>query len=576
MRLPPSVVSLIEAHLIPPQIQEIPKPSYKAFAANLRPLTPGSISTSRTRNQIRPKPAQTLANTTPALASKSAPKRDPLPPKYKTISLHGALERYAQNPSIALGTAHRLLDDKLSAPSTSSLVTNLIRRQRVFERIIRTCSQHPTTATVTIASIYQRMIEEGVPPNTDILKIVLGTAIKHGTPILPILRQLVGNEGLPEKMDIHLLVLIIRGIAREVVIKPSDLERVIEDCLISAGITERPVEFDEILVESYGRIGDLRGIINLLSKYKYQVLDTTSRSRSRSAVLSLHLQALTQWIENPLLRRKRRGSLFPRALAKDLIPIYGGPERMPLEWLNAWMNGERIAGNLRTALNIWQVITSLPTGPDRASYSAYMRLIKLLPTIEGCLRLREVIKHNFSPNSMTDTNILEHALSAAFTHDDLPLILFLARQLDYSPDQHHPGKMSATARMIDITAAGIVRLQRLPVSANQSRSNGLSPDEWRGITYSVQEESRRIGTELNISLPLSTPQAGLVPDQGGGDYVGRYKPRSGTQMRASLVLPLVRLLEQEVLHRYKVAGDRGGDEEVLKKVMMDLHAEILT
>jgi len=412
------------------------------------------------------------------------------------------------------------------------------------------------------------MIEEGVPPNTNIFKIVLGTAIKNGTAIIPILRQLVGTDGLPEKMDIYLLVLIIRGIAREVVIKPKDLERVIDDCLASAGVEGRPVEFDEILLESYGKKGDLKGIINLLSRH------THTHTTSRSAILSLHLQALTQWIENSLLRRKRRGSLFPRALAKDLISIYGGPEKMPLEWLNAWMNGERVAGNLETALNVWQVIASLSNGPDTISYTTYLRLIKLLPTAEARSRLRGLVKDLATKNSIMDTNTLEHALGAAFTHYDLPLVLFLARRLDYSPDQHHPDKISATTRMIDILAAGIVRLHRPLISPNHNRSNGITPDEWRRITISVQEESKR-GTELSISLPLSTPLAGLVPDHGGGDYVGRYKPRSGTQTRASLVLPLVRLLEEEVVHRYKVAGEREGDQEILKRVMMDLHAEIL-
>lgn len=248
---------------------------------------------------------------------------------------------------------------------------------------------------------------------------------------------------------------------------------------------------------------------------------------------------------------------------------------MPLEWLNAWMNGERVAGNLETALNVWQVIGSLPHGPDSTSYSTYLRLIKLLPAAEARSRLRSLVKDLATKNSYKDTNILEHALGAAFTHYDLPLVLFLARRLDYSPDQHHPNKISAMARTIDILAAGIVRLYRPLISPIQNRSNGITPDEWRRITISVQEESKRIGTELSISLPLSTPHAGLVPDHGGGDYVGRYRPRSGTQTRASLVLPLVRLLEEEVVHRYTVAGEREGDEEIVKRVMMDLHAEIL-
>jgi hypothetical protein len=418
---------------------------------------------------------------------------------------------------------------------------------------------------VTIASIYQRLVDEDIPPTNEILKIVLGTALKNGTATMPILRGLIARDGLSEGVDNHLLLLVIKGMAREVNIEPKELERVIDDCLsVQRGKgkgKERLIGFDEILVESYGRKGDLRGMIDLLSRH----------TKPSQGVSSLYLQALTQWIGNPTLRKKRRGSLFPRALAKDLITIYGGAEKLPLEWLNAWMNGERIANNLETALNVWTVIDSSRIEPDVNTYSVYMRLIKLLPHEDGKYRLRQAVKDIFDPSSPVGLNseILEHALGAAFTHDDLPLVLLLARQLDYSTDQHL-SKISPSARAIDILAAGFIRSQRSAQTQSKPQLNGIIPEEWDRITRLINSESG-----LGVSLPLNTPLAGLVVGEGDGQYIGQFKPRSRTHVRASLVLPLIRLLEREVVQQLRGGGLQGGEEDILRAVMEDVNAEIL-
>jgi hypothetical protein len=408
-------------------------------------------------------------------------------------------------------------------------------------------------------------VDEDIPPTNEILKIVLGTALKNGTPIMPILRGLIAREGLSEEVDNHLLLLVIKGMAREVNIETKELERVIDDCLsVQKGKgkgKERPIGFDEILIESYGRNGDLRGIINLLSRH----------TKPSQGVSSLYLQALTQWIENPTLRKKRRGSLFPRALAKDLITIYGGAEKLPLEWLNAWMNGERIANNLETALNVWTVIGSSRIIPDANTYSVYMRLIKVLPHEDGKYRLRTAVKDILDPASRIELNteILEHALGAAFTHHDLPLVLLLARQLDYSTDQHLR-TISPSARAIDILAAGFIRSQRSAQTTSKPGSNAIVPEEWERITRLINSESG-----LEVSLPLNTPLAGLVVGQEEDQYIGQFKPRSRTHVRASLVLPLVRLLEKAIVQQLRGGGLRGGDEDILRAVMEDVNAEIL-
>jgi len=560
MRLPPSVVSLIESHLgLPPIIKQVaPKEtSFKAFATNLQPLVPGRPSPTRSSTTSR-----NLAQA-PTPIRRQAPKR--IISDKNEVSLEEALQRYPTKPQVALGAAHRLLNEQRNAPSTSSRIDYIIQRQRICTHIIKAFSNHPDSTKVTIASIYQRLVDEDIPPTNEILKIVLGTALRNGTPIMPILRGLIVREGLSEDVDNHLLLLVIKGMAREVNIETKELERVIDDCLsVQKGKgkgKERPIGFDEILIESYGRKGDLKGIINLLSRH----------TKPSQGVLSLYLKAISTWIENPTLRNKRRGSLFPRALAKDLITIYGGAEKLPLEWLNAWMNGERIANNLETALNVWTVIDSSRITPDGNTYSAYMRLIKLLPHEDGKYRLRTTVKDILDPASRLELNteILEHALGAAFTHDDLPLVLLLARQLDYTADQHL-SKTSPSARAIDILAAGIIRSQRQPQVKVKPGSNAIIPEEWDRITRLINLESG-----LEVALPLNTPHAGLVEGQGDDQYIGQFKPRSRTHVRASLVRPLIRLLEKAVVQQVRGGGLRGGDEEILRAVMEDVNAEIL-
>jgi hypothetical protein len=544
--------------LTPTLKQVAPKEStFKAFATNLQPLVPGRPFPTRTstisRNSARP----------PTPIRRQAPKR--IISDKNVLSLEEALERFPTKPQIALGAAHRLLNEQQNAPSTSSRIDYIIQRQRICTHIIKTFASNPGTAKVTIASIYQRLVDEDIPPTNEILKIVLGTALKNGTPVMPILRGLIAREGLSEEVDNHLLLLVIKGMAREVNIEPKELERVIDDCLSAqkgqGKGKERPIGFDEILVESYGRKGDLKGLIDLLSRH----------TKPSQGVTSLYLQALTQWIENPTLRKKRRGSLFPRALAKDLIAIYRGAEKLPLEWLNAWMNGERIANNLETALNVWTVIDSSPINANANTYSAFMRLIKLLPHEDGKYRLRQAVKDILDPASRIELNteILEHALGAAFTHDDLPLVLLLARQLDHSADQHL-SKISPSARVIDILAAGFIRSQRSAQSTSKAGSNATVPEEWDRITRSINSEGG-----LEVSLPLNTPLAGLIEGQGDGQFIGQFKPRSRTHVRASLVLPLIRLLEKAVVQQLKGGGLRGGDEDILRAVMEDVNAEIL-
>ena len=222
-------------------------------------------------------------------------------------------------------------------------------------------------------------------------------------------------------------------------------------------------------------------------------------------------------------------------------------------------------------MNVWTVIDSSRIVPDANTYSAYLRLNKLLPREDGRYRLRQAVKDILDPASRIEMNteVLEHALGAAFSHDDLPLVLLLARQLDHTADQHL-SKLSPSARVIDVLAAGLIRSQRPPQTVSKLGSNAITPEEWERITRLIDLESG-----LEVSLPLNTPLASLVVGQGDNQYIGQFQPRSRTHVRASLVRPLTRLLERAVVQQYRAGDLRAGDEEILRAVMGDVNAMIL-
>lgn len=515
-----------------------------------------------------------------------------------------------------MAAAHRLLAKQASEPSSSSQVTHLLHRQRLYERIIRIFISHPSSERVTIPSLFQRMFDEGVPPNLDTLKIVLATAGRHEMPILPILRDVLEIDGLPDKIDIHLLGLVGKALVREGGMKPDDLERMLEECTAVGvlGAVGRPIVFDELLVEAYGQAGDLRGILNVLARYRTGAGTSTITTRTppphqddrERGILSLYLQAIRQWISNPAIRRKRRGSLFPRILAKDLVDIYGGTGNLPLVWLNTWMNAERIANDPQAALTVWHLIGSQA---DHVSYATYFLLSKLLPTRSADLRatVSNLVAYQNEIESASIKTI-EAGLSASLHHDDLPLALFLARQV-VAKNTKAVVQLKPTERTIDIIAAGLVRAWRkgglegtmgqssiiaipsLTINAKSQKDKNESLRD--GPEYIVRDEWDFISTTLgdpHVTLPLSHPLGRLSPlhnDSGEDDTtVMTFHPPptgscsgSGSGSRSAklgrALEGLIRVLEDAVVETSAVRAKGGSAREVLVRTMQELHRQII-
>lgn len=552
MRLSPSLISLIESHLAAPLARKAVKGELKAVAPALRPaarLSPGVVNNG--------------AGAT----------------SHSSLSLRAALRKFPRKPSIPLAVAHRLLSDHAAEPSSSSRVSYLLRRQRIYVRIIRTFTSQPATEWVTIASVFQRMMDEGTPPSLDSLKIVLSTAGRNRMPVLPLLRRVVEIDGLPDKMDEHLLVLVIKGLVREGGMKAKPLRELANE--LSQGGTMEQGVLDEIVVEAYGQEGDLRGILDILSNHRATRASSINdgQPNKRSLTLSLYLQALKQWSVHPSLRRKRRGSLFPRILAKDMIELYGGTANLPLAWLNAWMNGERMTGDVATAATIWRLIGD---SADDVSYSTYFKLAKLMSAEQAALRV--TTRSYLTDRGVGDMTVeaVDSALSAAFHHGDLPLGLLLARRLLNSA-RRGDFKPQATERTVDLIASGIIRSQR-NISASGSRSSVMTSPPPEFIT---QSEWDLVSFQLalpDVALPLSQPQARLssrreAQDADDGTLVNTYLPPRVDSRSAHLqkvLSKLVILLEEAVVEQHTRGRLGQGKDEVLRDVMSQLHSQVLS
>lgn len=599
MRLPPSVISLIESHLPPgpPSTLGLGKTASGASAAVLAPRA------------LRPVPV-------PATTTSSSSDRTPSKP----LSVKAALRRFPHIPSIALGAAHRLLTDHASQPGPSNPtggVTYLLRRQRLYERLLRTFLSAPSSALeserATVWSLWQRMRDEQCPPTLDTLKLLLGTASRHGLPVLPIIQSVLLLEphhggGMPEKVDVHLLGLIMKGLVREAGIKPDVLKQLMDDCLPPTMPGEgegRPVMMDELLVEAYGQAGDMRGMIDTLSlvrqrfssresgKAKDQAPQAGAGDRDEKAVLSLYLQALRQWCSNPALRRKRRGSLFPRILTKDLLdldlsttaiatPGDSGSRNLPVVWLNGWMNAERISGDTQAAMAIWRLIqhrsaasATAPKGDvaDSESYTIYFKLAKQhQPEID--FQLRSTVRTALATPAVVTTDMLEQGIAAALQHHDLPLALYLARRLASSDT---PALRSRpTERTVDLFSSGLIRLYRRTfwpsTGANTKFGAGKMPeyilaDEWDSLSALLSTEGP------DVSLPLSRPTARLIDAQAqeGGDYTATFG-LSPTQETGSAKAARLRGILQCLTSLLEKAV--APNQARLKVVMSELHNEL--
>ena len=256
----------------------------------------------------------------------------------------------------------------------------------------------------------------------------------------------------------------------------------------------------------------------------------------------------------------RVASLVPRTLAKDLLQLIGS-QHLPVDFINAWMNAERIAQNYQAARKVWNLLDTRPLPlliyhppdlsttkyrphPDAYSWAVYFKLLKSTSPDLPAQNIRQEIRTMLeilpiaSLSTYTLNSILS-CLSSLSSSPDLPLLLLVLRLYDWDVDRHlGPPPIERT---IDLVAAALVQiwretgpiLDRLFISsmaravreetADFSRSKaGIFKKEWEMVSMALAElvpEEDQLDNMMDphTILPLGQSTMTRLSRKGGSD-----------------------------------------------------------
>ena len=495
------MVERIQSYLPPPSLRVIPPASHPILLAfrslHKVPLAPSTASTGSSSAATRPS----------SLSIRRSLAAPCLTPK-------GAAKLYLQ--------ACQLLDAR--NPETKA---------RLYHRLIHAFARAPN-GSPQVSKLFTRQLEEGVPILNETVQVVLDLMKATGQPLLPMIRDVLPR--LPEDFDSHLLTTFIRAMIHEAGASAQEVEETIRACYALKGQREEewPWVMWDLMVEAYGAKGDFRGAMGILKRFKATVglqialkaeqVDGTGASKiwaqdwrelaSKPYISVLHLWATSKH------RRSHRGSAIPNALANDLASMLGGVEKMPLGFLNAWMNAERMTGNLRRARDIWAIIESPPTpmlprrrrSPDEHSWITYFKLLKT--SCSTPTQLQEALTQLLSqrPAVPISARLVESILSAVAATGDLSLLMSVISLAEK--------KSAFSRRCVDIVCAALVRkwrtasLAKLFGTRKRAIAEGpIQAWEWDAVgkemMHTLAREAFGKGLE-DIRLPLGTPIAALV------------------------------------------------------------------
>lgn len=487
-----------------------------------------------------------------------------------------ALQYVSRIPSsssgtLSPGTMQRysdLFNAFLSAPTPQSMADLLFILARINNNATISHEIILKVATLALArpDMYIALLEQMLPmPRTSV-----------DTPLIARIVPSLKGHGVPETEISELIRARLASHPDEVQSWPGYLwQHLISFCDLGTAYE---------LLEQYKRIVRL-----LVSGNRWEMEATLIESVSKPFAATLR-----QWCT--LLPVDRHSSRVPSQIARELIKLIGD-ERLPVLFLNQWLNAERIAGNHETAMRIWERFdittnmyqhSELPR-PDRQTWTTYFKLDK--SSDHRCAR--QTWKALFStvhPQDITSV-LLNSALSALMTSGragichDLPALLFLLSKYDCSTvPEFGP---SPDARTVDIVAAGLIRLwreegssfDRLFVSEtaryvraatrgwlqNAPPAYSTHPLEWKLVEEAVREM---------MPLPVSQrnqPRAGraklpdLLPMAGVAAYTrpdGKPTKPVECVTPAEMLLPMMQLVERAI--RLLLARKADTDEQLDK------------
>lgn len=398
--------------------------------------------------------------------------------------------------------------------------------------ITQTLLWRPTSENLTtIFQIFERQHLEGIPVDPKILTRYLKAIIDNTSISSSIMKTIASIfPFLPETYDLHLLTLILSMTVKHANATPREVKEMINACVAQQNggneveMQEWDLDLWDIYMGSLLANGYWREGVKSLSDFQAAVwakrgIKTKGEDES-SKVTRVYITFLTYWIESTFpdkyqqprryrsVNRNRFGSETPRSIVRHCFGTLG--EVMPpVELFNVWMRAEIVAGNLKRAEKIWEIVSGrgvdgsfvleevhgkskalrdqrtsilehlinsgysvetpspiscqLPKslGPDVKTYSNLFALLKRQSTPPS----RRLLRHYLRFPKNIDTDSLNSALSTIFItssptpspQPDLPAALLLLQQFAPITSRLSDIGSTPTARTLDIVSGGLIR-----------------------------------------------------------------------------------------------------------------------
>lgn len=485
-----------------------------------------------------------------------------------------------QDPSAALKLAHKHLTSLLDheAPvATRAATYNAL--SALFLRQSRSANQ--------AASLLNRRINEHVPfTEEEALMAVRGLRGKSAPP----LNKLLGL--LPEDFSPALLAEIMRIFVRQIRPPAQEVIATIRSVLkqhdsarggSTSGHFVMPWQLRLVVLEAHMAHNDFRRALLTLANIRdlaaqQRAQDTHWPGDDREPLCTAYTMMMGTWVRwavKDVSRDHRTGSRVPRRLAHQLASLLSKTEspidykELPVPFLNAWMNAERVAGNIDMVETIWPLISHqsmadtlagilAPTVIKPDSWWVLFKYLKMCPPDS----YRAVVDRVLS-DTVNSTTL--NAMLAAVASTGNPELELILRVIPYTP----------TARTVDLVAAALVRSARHGANPDPSNTfwtdsdagHAISEDEWdwvgRVVARTAGSMPQAGSAVQDIHFPISRNRASyreLQSADGLGGHHFEFTPRPVEDYKE--IIAVLRAVLEKCISAHGRGADVSHEEEL--------------
>lgn len=417
------------------------------------------------------------------------------------------------------------------------------RAQAYTSSILLLLSQPNFTGISPAMTLCQRQMLEGVEPNIKVVTAVLHTFVNMPAsetmdvaPVINLALQAKSSQSL----DMQVFTLVVQLMITRCGAAPEHVEELVRDCMASEGWQQEkdwPLDVWDLLMSSQKQCRDLPGALGVFKRYRAaldargepkpdasEVKIITALAMPYMTLLSLYLD-----IRNSFLAKSLPASLratlpnLPHIITEDLKSRLATP---PLAYLNLLFSAQRQAGDVDSALKLWEILSRSPV--ESSSWINIFKLYRLqrYHATENAPSLKQLAsrfleqKHPDPKTSQSVSALLAAALyppsGSLSPVVDLELVISSLRRL-----QKYPSRHLIDGQIIDTVVAAVIRhTRRDPILRNaafgdashlgrpsrwsKQDGSGVTTEEWRMASRTLTRAS-----DVAISLPLAKPLASV-------------------------------------------------------------------